>query len=44
MENSKMYKALMAMTELEAAALDFLARLESAREEMRAAMGGGEKS
>ena len=41
-ENSKIYKALMAMTEAEAAALDFLASLEDARQAMRECVGGGE--
>lgn len=39
-ENSKIYQALMAMTEVEAAALDFLTRLEAAREAMRECVNG----
>lgn len=41
MEKSTQYRALMAMTELEAAALAMLAALERAREAMRAALEGG---
>lgn len=38
MQNEQTYQALMAMTELEAAALALLAALERAREAMRACM------
>lgn len=41
MKESAQYRALMAMTELEAAALAMLAELERAREAMRAALEGG---
>lgn len=41
MEKSTQYRALMAMTELEAAALAMLAALERAREAMRAELEGG---
>lgn len=41
MKESAQYRALMAMTELEAAALAMLAALERARKAMRAALEGG---
>lgn len=40
MQDERMYKALMAMTELEAAALAMLEALEQARQAMRACVGG----
>lgn len=42
MDESKLYRALMAMTEAEAAALDFLANLDQAREHIREAIDRGE--
>lgn len=40
MRNEQTFKALMAMTELEAAALAMLDALERAREAMRSCVGG----